>query len=310
MILKCTIQWNQIGSPTEKQQLSLGKVFSIIWGNAGWCHAPKRAPKMTQTWMNQRFLRLGPNDFDEGAGDWVFFFLNDSLVTHFVGDKAVNWISVFFTDGVSAKCFCLSFTCSMFTVQLRPLLNFCLSLLTADGPVCLRTLKCYISYISYITCAPGWNCEGSLCEHRQRESFGRCAKHMDCSGQGEIGKLGFSFTETRCYFSVGGKVNPLTWERSFQVLPGFDLLNLCAFFFVRSIFGKDLWLWNDVWRLPPEAVLTKKRCKILMTSSPWNSPPFDATPYQNSADCRGRMSACWCQFWRFEPWNWSLETKL
>ena len=239
-----------------------------------------------------------------------FFFLNDSLVTHFVGDKAVNWISVFFTDGVSAKCFCLSFTCSMFTVQLRPLLNFCLSLLTADGPVCLRTLKCYISYISYITCAPGWNCEGSLCEHRQRESFGRCAKHMDCSGQGEIGKLGFSFTETRCYFSVGGKVNPLTWERSFQVLPGFDLLNLCAFFFVRSIFGKDLWLWNDVWRLPPEAVLTKKRCKILMTSSPWNSPPFDATPYQNSADCRGRMSACWCQFWRFEPWNWSLETKL
>lgn len=214
------------------------------------------------------------------------FFFERLAVTHFVGDKAVNWISVFFTDGVSAKCSFLSFKCSMFTVQLHPPLHFCLSLLTADGPV--WTLKCCISYISYITCAPCWNCEGSLCEHQQRESFGRCAKHMDCSGQGEIGKLGFSFTETRCYFSVGGNVNPEKPYEVFKFLPA-SICSTCVLFFFLS----DQFLGKIY-----DSETKSEGC------SPKQS--FDATPYQNSADCRGRMSACWCQFWRFEP----LELKL
>lgn len=185
-------------------------------------------------------------------------FFERLAVTHFVGDKAVNWISVFFTDGVSAKCSFLSFKCSMFTVQLHPPLHFCLSLLTVDGPV--WTLKCCISYISYITCAPGWNCEGALCEHRQCESFGRCAKHMDCSGQGEIGKLGFSFTETRCYFSVGGKVKKVKPNEVFKFLPA-SICSTCVLFFVRSIF------WE-------RSVIMKRSLKAAPRSSPSTQHPI------------------------------------
>lgn len=186
------------------------------------------------------------------------FFFDRLAVTHFVGDKAVNWISVFFTDGVSDKCSFLSFKCSMFTVQLHPPLHFGLSLLTADGLV--WTLKCCISYISYITCEPGWNCEGSLCEHRQRESFGRCAKHMDCSGQGEIGKLGFSFTETRCYFSVGGDVNPEKPYEVFKFLPASicsTCVCLCVFFFPGQFLGKICDYEPTSEGCPPAAVLRR-----------------------------------------------------
>lgn len=123
----------------------------------------------------------------------------------------------------------------------------------------------------------------------------------------EVGKK--SFTETRCYFSVGGNVNPEKPYEVFKFLPA-SICSTCVFFFLCQInfWERSMIMKRSFWRLPPEAVITKKRCKILMTSCPWNSPPFDATPYQNSADCRGRMSACWCQFWRFEPWNWSFET--
>lgn len=238
--------------------------------------------------MNQRFLRLGPNDFDEGAGDWDFFF--ELAVTHFVGDKAVNWISVFFTDGVSAKCFFLSFKCSMFTVQLHPLLNFCLSLLTADGPVCLRTLKCYISYISYMTHT-----------HTRLKlwRFTLWASEMwvlwqMCKTYGlqwprwnwEVGKK--SFPETRCYFSVGGNVHPEKPENEvFKFFPA-SICSTCVLFFCQINF------WE-------RSVIMKRSLKAAPLQQ-----SFDETPYQNSADCRGRMSACWCQFWRFEP----LELKL
>ncbi len=131
--------------------------------------------------------------------------------SHFVGDKAVIWISLFFTDGVFAKCSFLSFKCRM--VIYDRCKNICISVKL--HPLCIFSDHCRLQTVlivwkhwnaTWVTSAtpqaPGCNSEGSLCEHRQCESFGRCAKYMDCSSQGEVGKLGFEFTDQRCYWSV------------------------------------------------------------------------------------------------------------
>lgn len=70
---------------------------------------------MTQTWMNQRFLRLGPNDFDEGAGDWDFF-LNDSR-SHILWVTKL-WIELVFSlqmaSLLNAPSFLLNAVCSLY----------------------------------------------------------------------------------------------------------------------------------------------------------------------------------------------------
>ena len=76
----------------------------------------------------------------------------------------------------------------------------------------------------------------------------------------EVGKK--SFTETRCYFSVGGNVNPEKPYEVFKFLPA-SICSTCVLFFcVRSIFGKDLWLWNEVSEgCPPKRSLQKRGVK-------------------------------------------------